>query len=88
MAAMPAEMKEVLKKKMAQTYRKGESVEWRFGGWTSRGRIVEVFTRPVARSLEGHEIVRNADAENPAYLIEQDDESRVMKSHCELSGLR
>lgn len=31
-------------------------------------------------------MTRNADADNPAYLIEQDDGSQVLKSESELSA--
>ncbi|MGB5643454.1 MAG: DUF2945 domain-containing protein, partial [Gammaproteobacteria bacterium] len=38
-----------------------------------------------SKTLKGSEIVRNADADNPAYLIEQDDGDQVLKSDSELN---
>ncbi|MBZ8135282.1 DUF2945 domain-containing protein [Afifella sp. IM 167] len=69
---------------MGQQFHKGQRVEWRWGAAVSKGRVVEIYKQPVRRTLEGHEIVRLADEENPAYLIEQEDESRIMKSQSEL----
>ena len=44
----------------------------------------EVFTERVSRTIKGSEITRNATEDDPAYLIEQDDGDRVLKSHSEL----
>jgi hypothetical protein len=43
-----------------------------------------VFTEHVSRTIKGSEVTRNASDDNPAYLIEQDDDDRVLKSHSEL----
>jgi len=47
--------------------------------------VSESFTKKVTRQIEGKEITRDADDENPAYLVEQDDGSRALKSHSELT---
>ncbi|WP_026379601.1 hypervirulence associated TUDOR domain-containing protein [Afifella pfennigii] len=73
---------------MGQRFFKGQRVEWRWGEGRSKGRVIEIYTAPVKRSIEGHAITRPADEENPAYLIEQDDESRVLKSQNELLRVR
>ncbi|WP_342759036.1 HVA1 family protein [Paracoccus sp. S3-43] len=39
---------------------------------------------PVERTIQGAMIRRNADPDNPASLIEQQDGGRVLKSHSEL----
>jgi hypothetical protein len=66
-------------------YRKGEWVEWNWGAGTGTGKVSDTFTEKVTRTIEGSEITRNADADNPAYMIEQEDGSRVLKSESELS---
>ena len=66
-------------------YSKGEKVQWNWSGSTAAGTIQDVFTDRVTRTIKGSEITRDADAENPAYLIEQDDGDRVLKSESELS---
>ncbi|MTE00854.1 DUF2945 domain-containing protein [Paracoccus sp. YIM 132242] len=65
-------------------FRVGTAVEWDWGKGTATGTITESFTEPVERTIKGATIKRNADPENPAYLIEQDDGDRVLKSHSEL----
>lgn len=60
-------------------------MQWNWGEGTARGRVVERFTRRVSRTLDGTEVTRDADDDNPAYLIEQKDGGRVLKSHSELT---
>lgn len=68
---------------MAQ-FRKGSKVEWNWGNGTGTGKITEKFTAPVERTIKGETIKRNATAEEPAYLIEQSNGGRVLKSQSEL----
>jgi hypothetical protein len=67
-------------------FRKGQRVRWRWGSGTGEGTVVERFTDRVERQIAGTTVVRDADADNPAYLIEQDGRTRVLKSESELSG--
>ncbi len=69
---------------MSSKYSKGTKVEWSWGSGTGVGTVQESFTEKVTRTIDGSEITRNADGDNPAYLIEQDDGDRVLKSHSEL----
>lgn len=73
---------------MTEKYRKDTPVRWRWGAYEAKGRVMEAFTSRVTRTIEGAEIVRNADEDNPAYLIEQEDGGRVLKSHSELKKAR
>jgi hypothetical protein len=60
-------------------------VEWKWGDGKAFGRVSEVFTSKVTRTINGSDITREADEEEPAYLIEQiDGDGRVLKSHSEL----
>ncbi len=65
---------------------KGSKVTWKWGANTASGKIVERFTQPVSRTIKGSEIKRDASAKEPAYLIEQDDGDKVLKSRSELSA--
>jgi hypothetical protein len=65
-------------------FRKGTKVEWTWGAHTAEGKIAEKFEKDVTRTIKGEKIKRKASAEEPAYLIEQDDGSRVLKSASEL----
>ena len=66
-------------------YDQGDTVEWNWGSGTATGTVQESFTERVTRTIKGTEVTRDADADNPAYLIEQDDGDRVLKSESELS---
>ena len=41
--------------------------------------------RQVTRTIKGNEVTRNATDDDPAYLIEQEDGDRVLKSGSELT---
>jgi hypothetical protein len=46
--------------------------------------VVEIYTEKVTLTIKGTEITRNADEDNPAYKIEQDNGNHVLKSESEL----
>ena len=66
-------------------YDTGDQVSWNWGQGTATGTVVDVFTSRVEKTIKGSTITRNASTDNPAYLIEQDDGDRALKSHSELS---
>ncbi|MDB5615085.1 MAG: hypothetical protein JWQ22_2738 [Devosia sp.] len=72
---------------MTKSMRKGTKVSWKWGAHTAHGKIVESFTEKVTRTLKGTEVTREASAEEPAYLIEQDDGDKVLKSRSELTAI-
>jgi hypothetical protein len=63
---------------------KGDEVAWDWGKGTARGKVAQVFYERVERSIKGHKIVRNANRDEPAYLIRQDDGDEVLKSASEV----
>ena len=67
-------------------FRKGSKVSWKWGSNTASGKIVERFTKTVTRTIKGTEVKREASTKEPAYLIEQDDGDKVLKSRSELSA--
>jgi Hypervirulence associated proteins TUDOR domain len=69
---------------MSDKYAVNTKVEWEWGSGTGQGKIREVFTERVSRTIKGNEVTRNATEDDPACLIEQDDGDRVLKSHSEL----
>lgn len=71
---------------MTKTIRKGSKVSWHWGAHTAHGKVVERFTSRVARTIKGTEVVRDASRKEPAYLIEQEDGDKVLKSRSELSA--
>lgn len=69
---------------MSDIFRKGQTVSWSWGGGTATGKIKDRYERKVKRTIKGAEITRNGDADNPAYLIKQDDGDEVLKLASEL----
>ncbi|WP_420605981.1 DUF2945 domain-containing protein [Novosphingopyxis sp.] len=66
------------------SFQANQYVEWDWGSGTATGQIEERFEREVTRTIEGSEITRKGDADNPAYLIKQDDGGKVLKLGSEL----
>jgi len=64
--------------------RTGTEVTWKWGTSTASGKVVEVHHEKVTRQIEGEQITRNGSDENPAYVIEQDDGTTVLKLRSEV----
>jgi Hypervirulence associated proteins TUDOR domain len=69
---------------MSDKYAVNTKVEWEWGSGTGQGKVREVFTERVSRTIKGSKITRKATEDDPAHLIEQGDRDRVLKSHSEL----
>jgi Protein of unknown function (DUF2945). len=63
---------------------KGDHVSWKWGANTAEGTAAEKFTSDVERTFEGTRVKRKADNGEPAFLIEQEDGDRVLKSESEI----
>ncbi len=70
---------------MADGLRKGTRVKWKWGASEAEGKVADIFTGKVTRTIKGKEITRNASADEPAYLVRQDDGDEALKSASELS---
>lgn len=70
---------------MSKTYNVGTTVKWNWGNGTATGKVEKSYTQKITRKIDGSEITRDADDENPAYYIKQEDGSDVLKSHSELN---
>ena len=70
---------------MAKSYSEGTKVEWNWGNGTGMGKVETVYTKKVTRKIKGNEVTREADDDNPAYYIKQEDGDAVLKSHSEVS---
>lgn len=69
---------------MSDQFQIGQRVRWKWGEGYGEGKITERFEDQVTRTIKGTEVTRNATGDEPAYLIEQDDGDRVLKSITEL----
>ena len=65
--------------------REGTKVEWNWSGSKASGKVKEVFKDDVTRTIGGNEVTREASEDEPAYLIEQEDGDRVLKSASEVT---
>ena len=70
---------------MIEGFRKGMRVKWNWGQGVGRGRVAERFDGQVEKRIEGALIRRNGSARNPAYLVQTDSGSEVLKLASELS---
>ncbi len=70
---------------MANSYRVGQAVSWQWSGSQADGKVTERFERRVQRTIKGAKIVREGSAEDPAYLVEQDDGGKALKLGSELA---
>lgn len=66
--------------------RKGSAVSWAWGEYRAHGKIVERFTEKVSRAIKGTTVSRDASADEPVFLIDQDDGAQVLKSGSELTA--
>lgn len=66
--------------------KKGVSVSWKYGKGKAVGKIKEKFTHPVEKKIKGAVVKRNASPEKAAYLIEQENGNKILKSESELKG--
>ncbi|MEE4207608.1 MAG: DUF2945 domain-containing protein [Erythrobacter sp.] len=68
----------------SDSFQTGQYVKWNWGNGEGHGQIEDRFEREVTRTLQGSEITKKGDADNPAYLVKQDDGDRVLKRGSEL----
>lgn len=59
--------------------RKGSKVSWKWGQSRAEGKVVEVHHDKVTKQIKGQEITRNGSDDDPAYVIEQEDGTKVLK---------
>jgi hypothetical protein len=64
--------------------RKGSTVSWTWGSGTAEGKVAEVHKDKVSRTSKGETITRNGTDDDPAYVIEQEDGTTVLKLRSEL----
>jgi len=68
----------------SESFQTDQYVKWSWGEGYGKGQIKERFEREVTRSLQGAEVTRKGDSDNPAYLIRQEDGDEVLKRGSEL----
>lgn len=66
------------------TIRKGSEVKWSWGKNTATGKVTEIHHDKVSRTSKGEKITRDGTQDNPAYVIEQEDGTVVLKLQSEV----
>ncbi|WP_404386044.1 DUF2945 domain-containing protein [Knoellia locipacati] len=61
------------------TIRSGTTVTWKWGQSWAEGTVAEVHHDSVTRTTKGEEVTRHGSADDPAYVIHQDDGTVVLK---------
>ncbi|MCC1493878.1 DUF2945 domain-containing protein [Cognatishimia sp. F0-27] len=69
------------------TLKVGDKVAWDWGTGTASGTIKQIYKNDVSKTIKGNTVKRHASDDEPAYLIEQDDDDRVLKSASEVRGV-
>lgn len=64
--------------------REGTEVSWKWGTSTASGKVTEIHREKVTRTTKGSAITRNGSGEDPAYVIEQEDGTVVLKLRSEV----
>ena len=64
--------------------RQGTQVSWKWGSSTAEGKVAEVHHDKVTRTTKGEAVTRNGTDDDPAYVIEQEDGTVVLKLRSEL----
>jgi hypothetical protein len=64
--------------------RTGTEVTWSWGNGTATGVVTEIHHDKVTRTSKGESITRDGSDDDPAYVIEQDDGTTVLKLRSEV----
>jgi len=63
----------------------GDNVSWNWGKSEAEDKIIKKYDQPVTKTIKGAKVKRNASKDKPAYEIEQEKSSKVLKSESEIS---
>ena len=70
----------------SNSFQTNQYVQGNWGNGKGKGQIEERFEREVTRTLQGTEVTKDGDEDNPAYLIKQEDGDKVLKRGSELEA--
>ncbi|MEO5851187.1 MAG: DUF2945 domain-containing protein [Nocardioides sp.] len=61
------------------TIRTGTTVTWKWGSSWAEGTVTQVHRGDVTRTTKGQQVTRKGSVDDPAYVIEQEDGTVVLK---------
>lgn len=64
--------------------REGSEVTWKWGKGVAKGKIREIFDRPVTITSKGAKVTRNGSAQNKALFIVQENGTELLKLESEV----
>ena len=62
----------------------GDTVQWDCGNGTGTGKVTQIYTQKITKTIKGTDVTRDADDQEPAFLIELDDGDQVLISCTEV----
>lgn len=65
-------------------YKAGTPVFWKWGSGKGKGIIKAIYHEAVTKEIHGFLVTRHGSRENPAYWIEQEKGTHVLKLHSEV----
>lgn len=68
--------------------RTGTKVTWKWGSSWAEGTVTEIHRDEVSRETKGSTVTRHGSDDDPAYVIEQDDGTLVLKLRSEVERAR
>lgn len=68
--------------------RKGTKVSWKYGTGTATGKIDSTHKDSITIKIKGHDITRNGSADDPAFVIVQDNGDKVLKLQSEVKAAK
>lgn len=71
---------------MSNHYDEGDQVKWAWGDGYGHGVVQSRFEKKVTRTIDGSEVTRNGDADDPAYYVRVEDGNNVLKLGSELEA--
>ncbi|MEQ8850023.1 DUF2945 domain-containing protein [Botrimarina sp.] len=71
---------------MSNHYDEGSKVKWKWGNGYGEGTVQSRFTKKVTRKIDGAEVTRDGDDDNPAYYVRVEDGNNVLKLGSELES--
>ena len=67
------------------SFKKSQSVQWKWLGRPVHGVVEEIFFESVTKTIKGKKITRHGSAEKPAYLVKSEAGNLALKLESELS---
>jgi len=66
------------------TIQTGDMVAWNRGNGQGKGKVTQIYTTKITKTIEGSDVTRSATDDETALLIEQKGGNQVLKSCTEV----